>query len=427
MQLIIKKGENDTNPSSKTLLGDEIFIKALDLPEKTEIKLHARKYDKNNLWYSFATFMSDGEGVVNTAKSPAISGKYNGIDPSGLFWSMEILQDLQILPENLNQLDNSGKILLHFDVEIDNKITTSKTIEVLKILQHVKIEKIEEENIIGNFYYSSKKNDLPAVLIVSGSEGGISTPDIIAGVLASHGYAALALAYFDMPGLSPILEEIPIEYVEKAIKWLKKHQTVDNERLAMMGTSKGAELTLLSASMFPDIKAVIAASPSYVVFQSSNPDPKVQPKSSWTYKGNPMPFIPFIITEEFYKQFESGFPQHLEYLPLYKASIKGKDAVEKATINIENINGPVLLISGSDDKVWPSKEMSEKIMERFKKFKFPHDYQHLNYEGAGHVVARPGYTPWPTPYYVKGGSPDKNGQLQVDIWNNVLKFLAENL
>ncbi|MGZ7134905.1 MAG: acyl-CoA thioesterase/BAAT N-terminal domain-containing protein, partial [Methanobacterium sp.] len=266
MQLIIKKGENDTNPSSKTLLGDEIFIIALDLPEKTEIKLHARKYDKNNLWYSFATFMSDGEGVVNTAKSPAISGKYNGIDPSGLFWSMEILQDLQILPENLNQLDNSGKILLHFDVEIDNKITTSKTIEVLKILQHVKIEKIEEENIIGNFYYSSKKNDLPAVLIVSGSEGGISTPDIIAGVLASHGYAALALAYFDMPGLSPILEEIPIEYVEKAIKWLKKHQTVDNERLAMMGTSKGAELTLLSASMFPDIKAVIAASPSYVVF-----------------------------------------------------------------------------------------------------------------------------------------------------------------
>ncbi|MGZ7135314.1 MAG: acyl-CoA thioesterase/bile acid-CoA:amino acid N-acyltransferase family protein [Methanobacterium sp.] len=427
MLLIIKKGEIQIEPILKTLLGDEIFIKTIDLPEKTEIKLHARKCDKKQLWYSFANFISDDEGVVNTAKSQAISGKYNGIDPSGLFWSMKIVNDPKTLPQNLTQLNNSGKILLCFDVEIDNKIIASKTIEVLKTLPHVKSEKIEEENIIGNFYYPFNKNDLPAVLVVSGSEGGISTPDIIAGVLASNGYAALALAYFDLPGLSPILEEIPIEYVEKAIEWLKRHNSVDKERLAMLGTSKGAELTLLSASMFTDIKAVIAASPSYVVFQSSNPDPEAQPESSWTYKGKPLHYVPFIITEEFYKQFESGFPQHLEYLPLYKASIKDKDAVEEATINVENINGPVLLISGREDKVWPSKEMAEKIMERFKKFKFPHDYQHLNYDGAGHVVARPGYTPWPTPYYVKGGSPDKNGQSQVDIWNKVFKFLKENL
>ncbi|MGZ7066936.1 MAG: acyl-CoA thioesterase/BAAT N-terminal domain-containing protein, partial [Methanobacterium sp.] len=153
MQLIIKKGENDTNPSSKTLLGDEIFIKALDLPEKTEIKLHARKYDKNNLWYSFATFMSDDEGVVNTAKSPAISGKYNGIDPSGLFWSMEILEDPKKLPENLTPINTSEKIFLYFDFEIDNKIVASKSVEVLKTLPDIKCEKIRKKDIIGNFYH----------------------------------------------------------------------------------------------------------------------------------------------------------------------------------------------------------------------------------------------------------------------------------
>lgn len=427
MLLIIKKGEINPEKISKVLIGEEIFIEVVDLPRKTEIKLHLLRDDKKQLWYSYATFISDADGVVNTAESPAISGRYKGIDPSGLFWSMEVLTDTDALTQNLTPLNNSENIVISFDVEIEHQIVASRSIEVLKTLPHIKCQEVRKADIVGNFYYPPKKNDLPAVLVVSGSEGGISTPDIIAGVLAANGYAALALAYFDMPGLSPILEEISIEYVEKAIEWLSSHKAVDSKRLAMMGTSKGAELTLLSASLIPDINMVIAASPSYVVFQSSNPDQEAEPKSSWTYRGKSVPFVPFIVTEEFYSQFGSGFPEHLEYLPLYKASLEDKNAVEKATINIENINGPALLFSGSDDKVWSSQEMAEKIMNRFNEFEYPHNYQHFNYKDAGHVVARPGYMPWPTPYYVKGGSSDKNGQSQVDIWKNVFKFLDENL
>jgi len=66
------------------------------------------------------------------------------------------------------------------------------------------------------------------------------------------------------------LEEIPLDYIEKAIKWLLNQKNVDKEKLAMMGTSKGAELTLLSASLFPEIKMVIATSPSGAVSQAIN-------------------------------------------------------------------------------------------------------------------------------------------------------------
>jgi len=86
-----------------------------------------------------------------------------------------------------------------------------------------------------------------------------------------------------------------------------------------------------------------------------------------------------------------------------------------------------LLISSDDDRVWPSKEMSEKIVERLKKHEFSFKYQHLSYDGAGHMAARPGYVPWPTPFYVKGGSPQINGQTQDDSWKAVLKFLDDNL
>ena len=428
MLLTIKNGEFNTKPVLKALIGDEIVIKMIDLPGNAEIKLHIqRKDDKNQLWYSHASYYSNQDGIVNTAKSSPVSGKYEGVDPTGLFWSMDLIHEQEKLPDDLTKINDNSGIFLYFDVEINGEITARETVEVLKTLPTIQYEEIREKDMTANFYCPSHKTNLPAVIVVTGSEGGISTPDMVSGVLASHGYAALALAYFDMPGLSPILEEIPLEYVEKAIEWLSNHKAVDSKRLAMIGTSKGAELTLLSASIFPKIKTVIAASPSHVVFQSSNPKEDAQPRSSWTYKGKALPYVPFIVTENFYKQFESGFPEHLEYLPLYEDSLVDKDAIQKALINVEKIKGPILLISGSDDRVWPSTKMAEKVMDRLESFKFPHPYRHLNYEGAGHVVARPGYMPWPTPYYVKGGLPAINGQSQTDVWNNILEFLKNYL
>jgi len=72
-----------------------------------------------------------------------------------------------------------------------------------------------------------------------------------------------------------------------------------------------------------------------------------------------------------------------EFLSLYKASLKDQEAVKKAAIKVEKTNGPILLISGDDDRVWPSKEMSEKIVERIKTNEFPFEYRHLCYECAG--------------------------------------------
>jgi hypothetical protein len=41
----------------------------------------------------------------------------------------------------------------------------------------------------------------PGVLLFGGSSGGLASTDALAMLLASHGYHALALAYFGLPGL----------------------------------------------------------------------------------------------------------------------------------------------------------------------------------------------------------------------------------
>jgi hypothetical protein len=49
------------------------------------------------------------------------------------------------------------------------------------------------------------------VLIIGGSEGGLSSP-LLAAALAGHGYPVLTIAYFGAPGLPASLSRIPLEY-----------------------------------------------------------------------------------------------------------------------------------------------------------------------------------------------------------------------
>ncbi|MCC7558296.1 MAG: hypothetical protein KO217_06380 [Methanobacteriaceae archaeon] len=70
-------------------------------------------------------------------------------------------------------------------------------------------------------------------------------------------------------------------------------------------------------------------------------------------------------------------------------------------MEVENINGLLLLISSGDDRVWPLKKMSEMIIERLNSHNFKFKVKHLSYECAGHLAGRPGYMSWPVLFYVR--------------------------
>lgn len=61
----------------------------------------------------------------------------------------------------------------------------------------------------------------------------------------------------------------------------------------------------------------------------------------------------------------------------------------KTTMPVERIQGPVLTISGVDDGLWPSTELTEFAVRRLKQKGFAHRFEHLSYPGAGHSIAWP--------------------------------------
>ena len=117
-------------------------------------------------------------------------------------------------------------------------------------------------------------------------------------------------------------------------------------------------------------------------------------------------------------------------------------AVRAALIPVERINGPVLLISGTDDRVWPSSTMSDRVIARLRDRAFAFPYEHLRDEGAGHVVLMPPWAiapsgnRWPPSQRERpawagqieiGGTPDGNQKARAHSWPRLLSFLASSL
>ncbi|MDQ3637645.1 MAG: alpha/beta hydrolase [Actinomycetota bacterium] len=284
--------------------------------------------------------------------------------------------------------------------------------------------------LVGTLFLPTGSAPRAAVLALGGAGGGLGEGG--AETFASEGFAALALAYFGLDGLPRELVEIPLEYFEGAIAWLKRHPMVDAGRVAVVGNSKGGELALLLGATYPeDVKAVVGYAPSAVVWQGIAFDREVYhggPRSPWALRGEAVPFVPWARPSgpEMVRMTESLLEDRpISTRAFYERALQGETAVAAAGVAVEKIEAPVLLISGTDDRLWPSTLLSEMAIERLKAHDHPFPCEHLRYEGAGHMIAPRGYEPatsW-TRRFELGGSREANEFANADSWPKVIGFL----
>ena len=285
---------------------------------------------------------------------------------------------------------------------------------------------VRENGLVANFHRPSTSGTRPGIIILGGAGGGLNSPSAVGSLLAERGYAALALAYFGLEHLPDQLQEIPLEYFKRAIEWMRAHPSVDSSNISLVGTSKGGEAALLVGATYGEIRAVVAYSPSHVVWQGIDgrwSDASAS-KSSWTLGGKPVPFVPFRIDDDFIERY--GF-----YLGLYLGSLQDRPAVERALIPVERINGPILIVSGTDDAIWPSSMMSERAVERLRKRQFVFPFQHFSYDGAGHLLAGPSRLAPARPIgagdMAIGGTESANAAARDDAWAKVCTFFGTYL
>ena len=409
------KPEISVSPST-ALLDQPVRILIRGLRANQHVTVRGIEQAQGRKLESNGEFVAGVDGAIDLSKQPPITGTYTNIDPMGLFWSMRLVE----AGTNPSLFQVRREITFHLE-EGGTALGTAKLVRLMAD-SNVRSLDVRENGLIAKLYEPESRGPNPGILVLGGSEGGIGSAEARAAILASHGYAALALAYFGIDNLPSHLAEIPLEYFKSAIDWLSHRENINPNALAVMGMSKGAELALLLATRLSELRAVVAYAPSSVAWAAVG-----KPGPSWTFKGEPVPFVP--ISPAAKPRFEDD-GKTMVISPIYLESLQNREAVQQARIPVEKINGPVLLISGGDDQLWPSELMADMVMARLKETKFRQAYQHIAYKDAGHYIGIP-YGP--TGHTVRsgtmllGGTPEANARAQADSWPKVLQFLQRSL
>ncbi len=79
---------------------------------------------------------------------------------------------------------------------------------------------------------------------------------------------------------------------------------------------------------------------------------------------------------------------HGESLKATEIALEHEDEFSPAIIQVENINGPIPLLSAKDDELWPSQYMSEKIISRLGEKDFKYRYLHFSFDGGHHDIQK---------------------------------------
>jgi dienelactone hydrolase len=406
------------------IFGAPFSITVTGLKPGEEATLTARSTDAAGItWESNAIFKADSDGVVDVARQAPLSGTYADADILGPLWSMkpQTPEGRRPAPYSHHEVDG---LTVQFTAADSEGHTATARLRRYHQMPGVGLIRtpLEQDGLHGFLYSPASGGPFPGLIILGGSNGGLY--EWLAQDFASNGFAALTLAYFNYRDLPRELVEVPLEYFHEAAAWMKAQKVVKAGSLGLVGGSKGAELALLLAASDDDYKAVVAWVTSGYVWQGISMD--MRPASSWSLDGQGLPFITGIVTPEDIAKYERGEVDSVR--KFYALGLEQADpaTIERATIPVEKIKAPILLVSGTDDQTWPSAEFSDTIMQWLREHQHPYEHKHIRCEGAGHMVF--------LPYFITGENRMMNGGNARDdargslrSWSETIAFLRRHL
>lgn len=422
------------SPAAPVLAGDPISIIVTGLAPNATLTIDAKRLVDDTqgkvVYRAEASFAADANGRLDLGQATPLAGSYRTADVRGLFWSMTPSQESGAAPTDMHQVQLTARVA--------GTPVASAQVRFVGTLPTVKAQEVPA--FPGALFARPAGNQrLPVVIVLGGSEGGSKAVRSMALNLAARGFAVLALPYYspsswnsperELPALPRSFVDIPVDRLNQARAWLKSRADVDGGRIALYGTSKGAEFALIAASKMKWISSVVAIVPSDVVWQGWGPDviPADARRSSFSYAGKALPFVP---NKDFVQEL-SGFQSGVEVRyrrPHDKGRAADPAAAVAARIRVEDFKGALLVAGGIEDQMWASGMMAQNIAERRAEAKL--ETVALIYTDAGHALNGDGWSPT-TQYnaglFKIGGTAEANAMAQAQVWRETLAFLHRTL
>lgn len=408
-----------------------VNIRLVGLPVSSPVTVRATMpINHNGVYRAQAAYLTDAMGTVDLSATAPISGSYNITDGQGLFWSMKWADDPD--PSRSQRFDPLAPVDILLEAYDGFSGDDDAALSTAMLSRHALANGVQlQEHTFAHLraklftppgFADADPGSVPVVIVLGGSGGGFA--DIEAALLASRGFAALAVAYV------PVSGPISLDPFDDVIEFLVTHPTINPAQIGAIGTSLGATTALLLGSLHAEITAVVAVAGSHIMWQYASNDP------AFTYHGQALPSATFTLSPAARLQRYRGEP--VDYAPAYVEVLAREDSVttaqiEAASIDIARINGPILFLTGDDDRLLPATIFADMALAELAAQNFFFPVCHTSFAEAGHFSIVPNTPVTLTGgetaaggYRVNyGGSVSGNAIAARQAWSQVLDFLSE--
>ncbi|XP_030900342.2 peroxisomal succinyl-coenzyme A thioesterase isoform X3 [Melopsittacus undulatus] len=184
--------------------------------------------ERGCLFQSCAHYRADGRGELHLGTDASQGGDYTGVEPMGLFWSLApagMERPYQRLVPRSTGTPIKVEMLVHQGHSqpgaFPGPVVAKAEVERWFTAPGVRRIRLKEGRVRGSLFLPPGDGPFPGVIDMYGDEGGLV--EFRSSLLATRGFAALSLPYFDFEDLPKVMKEFQLEYFEEAARFLQRH------------------------------------------------------------------------------------------------------------------------------------------------------------------------------------------------------------
>ncbi|XP_003408584.1 peroxisomal succinyl-coenzyme A thioesterase [Loxodonta africana] len=402
-------------PAGRCCWDEPVNIVVRGLAPGQRVTLRASLRDeKGALFQAHARYCADGGGELDLARAPALGGSFAGLEPMGLIWALE--------PEKPFWRFLKRDVQTPFAVELEvleghepepQKVLGRAVHERYFLRPGVRREPVRAGRVRATLFLPPGPGPFPGIIDIFGIGGGLL--EYRASLLAGHGFATLAVAYYEYEDLPKTYDNIHLEYFEEVLHYMLQHPQVKGPGIGLLGISLGADICLCMASFLKNISATVSINGS-----GFSGDKTLQYKQT---------NIPLLGHDR--RRIKVTFSGVVDIVDIRNDIVGGCE--HPSMIPIEKAQGPILFIVGQDDHNWRSEFYAQLASERLQTHG-KEKPQIISYPGTGHYIEPPYFPMCPASLHrlldkpvIWGGEPRAHAKAQVDAWKQILTFFCKHL
>ncbi|KAB1278293.1 Acyl-coenzyme A thioesterase 4 [Camelus dromedarius] len=390
-----------------------IAVRGLAPGQRVTLRASLRD-EKGALFRAHARYCADAHGGLDLGRAPALGGSFAGLEPMGLFWALEPEKPFWRFLKRDVQTPFAVELEVLDGHEPDTERLLGRAVHERDFLPPgVRREPVRAGRVRATLFLPPGPGPFPGIIDIFGIGGGLL--EYRASLLAGHGFATLALAYYDFEDLPKKFDTIHLDYFEEALCYMLQHTQVKGPGIGLLGISLGADICLSMASFLKNISATVSINGS-----------ALSGDKAIYYKENSIPPLGHDL-----RRMKVAFSGLLDIVDIRNDIVGG--CKNPCMIPIEKAQGPILFIVGQDDHNWRSELYAQIASERLQAHGKEKPWI-ISYPGTGHYIEPPYFPKCPASLHklldkpvMWGGEPRAHSKAQVDAWKQILTFFCKHL